>query len=120
MFEKALAMFLTRRFSLLAIGFICLFVPGRALAQSTTFAGNAQHTSVYAAPAQSLNQFKLQATIDFNPGALVHYGAPLVTAGNTLIVPVKTAGDAFQVRAFNGPTGVAKYTLTTDYILPAH
>ncbi|HMG72356.1 MAG TPA: Ig-like domain repeat protein [Pyrinomonadaceae bacterium] len=115
-------MFLTRRFSLLAISFLCFFAltSGRALAQATTFGGNAQHTSMYAAPAQSLNQFKLQATIDFNPGALVHYGAPLVTAGNTLIVPVKTAGDAFQVRAFNGPTGAAKYTLTTDYILPAH
>lgn len=115
-------MFLTRRFSLFTIGLCCFFAfaSGRASAQSTTFGGNAQHTSMYAAPAQSLNQFKLQATIDFNPGALVHYGAPLVTAGNTLVVPVKTAGDSFQVRAFNGPTGAAKYTLTTDYILPAH
>jgi hypothetical protein len=104
------------------VGLLCLFVlpTVRVLAQAPTFGGNAQHTSMYAAPAQSLNQFKLQATIDFNPGALVHYGAPLVTAGNTLVVPVKTAGDGFQVRAFNGPTGAPKYTLTTDYILPAH
>jgi hypothetical protein len=103
-------------------GLLCFFVlPSvQVRAQSTTFGGNAQHTSMYGAPAQSLNRFKLQATIDFNLGALVHYGAPLVTAGNTLIVPVKTSGDSFQVRAFNGPTGAAKYTLTTDYILPAH
>lgn len=88
-------------------------------AQSTTFGGNAQHTSVYTPAAQNLNQIKWQTTIDFNPGALVHYGAPLVTAGNTVLVPVKTASDGFQVKAFSG-TGAAKYTLNTDYILSAH
>jgi hypothetical protein len=92
-------MFLTRRFSLLVISFLCLFAftSGRALAQAPTFGGNAQHTSVYEPAAQSLNQFKWQATIDFNPGALVHYGAPLVTAGNTLITSVKTAGDTLRL-----------------------
>ena len=114
-------MFLIKRFALLPLGLCCLLVfSTHALAQVPTFGGNAQHTSVYAAPAQTLNQIKWQATIDFNPGALVHYGSPLVTAGNTVIVPVKTAGNGFQVRAFNGATGVLKYTLATDYILPAH
>lgn len=114
--------FLIRRLSLFAIGLGCFFAfaSGHAFAQVPTFGGNAQHTSVYAPAAQSLNQIKWQATIDFNPGTLVHYGAPLVTAGNTLLAPVKTAGDGFQVKAFNGATGAVKYTLTTDYILPAH
>src|SRR5882672_5092279 len=104
------------------VGLLCLFVLPAVIvrAQAPTFGGNAQHTSVYAPAAQNLNQIKWQATIDFNPGALVHYGAPLVTAGNSLLTPVKTAGDGFQVKAFDGPTGAAKYTLTTDYILPAH
>ncbi|MGH9872803.1 MAG: Ig-like domain repeat protein [Pyrinomonadaceae bacterium] len=93
-----------------------------ALAQSTTFAGNAQHTSSYAAPAQNLNTFKWIASIDLNnTGALIHYGAPLITAANTVLVPVKTgAAGGFQVSAFNGANGAAKYTLATDYILPAH
>jgi hypothetical protein len=94
----------------------------RALAQATTFAGNAQHTSVYNAPAQSLNTFKWITSIDLNnTGALIHYGAPLITAANTVLVPVKTgATNGFQVNAFNGATGAAKYTVPTDYILPAH
>jgi len=94
----------------------------RVLAQATTFAGNAQHTSSYAAPAQNLNVFKWIASIDLNnTGDLIHYGAPLITTANTVLVPVKTgAAGGFQVRAFNGANGAAKYTLATDYILPAH
>lgn len=94
----------------------------RAFAQANTFAGNAQHTSVYNAPAQSLNTFKWITSIDLNnTGALIHYGAPLITAANTVLVPVKTgATDGFKVNAFNGATGAPKYTVLTDYILPAH
>jgi hypothetical protein len=103
--------------------FCCLFAftSGRVLAQATTFAGNAQHTSSYAAPAQNLNTIKWSTNIDFNnTGALTHYGSPLVTAGNTVLVPVKTAGDGFRVDAFNGSTGAFKYLTGSDYILPAH
>jgi hypothetical protein len=91
-------------------------------AQATTFAGNAQHTSTYPAAAQNLNTFKWIAPVDLNnSGALIHYGAPLVTEANTVLVPVKTgAAGGFQVTAINGATGAAKYTLATDYILPAH
>ena len=112
------------RFGLFAAGGLCLFVLSscRAFAQASTFAGNAQHTSSYAAPAQNLNTFRWIASIDLNnTGALIHYGAPLVTTANTVLVPVKTgATDGFQVSAFAGANGASKYTLTTDYILPAH
>ena len=84
---------------------LCIFAAPHALAQATTFAGNAQHTSVYAAPAQNLNIFKWTTSIDLNnTGALIHYGAPLVTAANTVLVPVKTgsyrrlSGERFQRR----------------------
>ncbi|HEV7747581.1 MAG TPA: Ig-like domain repeat protein [Pyrinomonadaceae bacterium] len=108
----------------LALGCCCLlvFASGVLFAQATTFAGNAQHTSSYPAPAQNLNTFKWIASVDLNnTGGLIHYGAPLVTAANTVLVPVKTgATGGFQVSAFNGANGAAKYTLATDYILPAH
>ena len=65
----------------------------RALAQSLTFGGNAQHTSSYGSPAQNLNVLKWTTSIDFNiTGAFAHYGSPLVTASNTVLVPVKTGG----------------------------
>src|SRR4030095_10944365 len=116
-----------RRFvsGLLAAGLFCCcftFASGDVFAQATTFAGNAQHTSSYAAPAQNLNTFRWTASIDLNnTGALIHYGAPVITAANTVLVPVKTgATGSFQVSAFNGANGVAKYNLATDYILPDH
>src|SRR5262245_41612308 len=86
-----------------------------------SFGGNAQHTSVYQSAAQTLNQIRWTTTIDLNPGDLAHYGSPLVSAANTVFVPVKTATDGFRVDAFDGNTnGVLKYTLTTDYTLPSH
>src|ERR1051325_5615859 len=85
----------------------------------TMFAGNAQHTAIYQPVAQTLNTIRWTTTIDQNPGDLAHYGSPLVTAANTVIVPVKTATDGFRVDVFDG-NGAAKYNLTTDYVLPTH
>ncbi|MGI8916964.1 MAG: hypothetical protein ACR2H6_00070, partial [Pyrinomonadaceae bacterium] len=91
------------------------------VAQVPTFAGNAQHTSNYAAPAQALNKIKWSTSIDFNNTTPAHYGSPLITAGNTVLVPVKTAGDGFRVDAFDGNNnGALKYVIGTDYILPLH
>src|SRR5258707_13525588 len=60
--------------SSLSTGLACCivaFASVRVHAQSVTFAGNAQHTSIYAPPAQSLNTIKWSTTIDFNnTGAL--------------------------------------------------
>lgn len=86
-----------------------------------TFAGNAQHTAVYQAAAQNLSTTHWSTSIDLNnSGAFAHYGAPLVTAANTVVVPVKTANNGFQIETFDGATGSAKYTLSTDYVLPSH
>jgi Bacterial Ig-like domain (group 3) len=100
-----------------------------------TFGGNSQHTSLYAGPSQDLNQVIWKTPVDLNPqysgGDLeIHYGAPLVTAANTVLVPVKTgATDGFEIEAFNGTDGGAAgvggignpiYTLSTDYLLPPH
>lgn len=117
---------LRKRISVSFIGaglFCCvfLFTSDRALAQAVTFAGNAQHTSSYAAPAQNLNTIKWTANIDLNnTGAPTHYGSPLVTASNTVLVPIKIANNAFRVDAFSGLTGAIKYSTGSDYILPAH
>jgi hypothetical protein len=86
-----------------------------------TFAGNAQHTANFGPVAQDLNAIHWSTSIDLNnTGGFAHYGAPLITSANTVLVPVKTASDGFQINAFNGAGGTAKYTLTTDYILPSH
>jgi len=91
------------------------------------YAHDPQHTAVSANQAQNLHSIHWQTPVDLNPPGggqgdlLIHYGSPIVTAGNTIIVPVKTgATDGFQLQAFNGATGAPIYTLPTDYSLPAH
>ena len=91
------------------------------------YAHDPQHTALSANQAQSVHSIHWQTPVDLNPpgggqgGLLIHYGSPIVTAGNTVIVPVKTgATDGFQLQAFNGATGSPIYTLPTDYSLPAH
>ena len=67
------------RFAGLSVVVVCLLTltAKSALAQATTFAGNAQHTSSYAPLAQTLEIIKWTANIDLNnTGALIHYGAP--------------------------------------------
>src|SRR5215510_12886621 len=58
-------------------------------AQSSTFAGNAQHTAQYSVRAQHLNRVLWSASVDTRAGGSgnSHYGAPLITASNTIIVP---------------------------------
>jgi hypothetical protein len=97
------------------------FLPiGEAWAQSS-FAGNAQHTAEYAATAQNLNAIHWTTAIDLNnTGGFAHYGAPVITPANTIFVPVKTGPTSgFEINVFNGGTGAAIYTLSTDYISPS-
>jgi hypothetical protein len=106
---------------MLVLGMVAASVVWRAGAQSSTFAGNAQHTSIYSAPAQSLNQLHWSTSINLqNTGDFAHYGGPLITPANTVLVPVKKNTTGFQVTAFEGATGRLKHTYGTDYILPSY
>lgn len=88
----------------------------------STFGGNAQHTAVYNPAAQHLNAIHWSTPIDLNnTGAFAHYGAPLITPAETIVVPVKTgANGGFEINVFNAVNGAAMYSLTTDYTQPSH
>jgi len=61
------------------------------------FGGNAQHTAVYSPAAQHLNSIHWSASIDLNnTGAFAHYGAPLITPANTIVVPQKTGSTSIS------------------------
>src|SRR6266705_5745067 len=86
-----------------AFSAILLLNGERAGAQPATFAGTAQHTAQYFPSAQHLNRVRWSTPIDLNnTGAYAHYGAPLITSSNTVLVTVKTATNSFEVRAFEG------------------
>ena len=88
-------------------------------AQLDTFAGNAQHTAYYGVPAQHLNRILWSTSVDATGSAGgAHYGSPLVTVSNTVVVPIHINSTGFSVKAFEATTGRLKYTLTNDYVLP--
>jgi hypothetical protein len=87
-----------------------------------------QHDGLAPVPSQALNRILWHTSVDWKPqintntGELsIHYGSPLITRANTVIVPVKTgATDGFEVEALAGATGATNWTLPTDYRLPPH
>jgi hypothetical protein len=113
------------------LAFQC-FVPPLVRAQALNvpwsgYARDPQHTAVSATASQPLNRIHWSTPVDLNPpnggsGELfIHYGSPIVTAANTVLVPVKTGlADGFEIQAVNGATGAALYTLPSDYSLPSH
>ena len=93
------------------------------------FGGDVQHTALGRenVAAQTLRGFYWYSAIDLAPqlngtGALLtHYGSPVITRSNVVMVPVKTgANGGFRVDAKVGATGDAMWSLASDYVLPPH
>jgi hypothetical protein len=77
-------------------------------------------TGVSVFAAGNIDTIVWQTPVDLNPtGAPAHYGSPVITAHNTILVPVKTGTDGnFEVSAFNASTGAPLWSLPSDYTLP--
>jgi hypothetical protein len=108
-----------------------------ALALSATFAGRAhaqswsgygrdpQHSAASSAPTQIPRMVRWKTPVDDHPqlsgGAdlLIHYGSPLITRSNTVLVTVKTGNfDFFRIDAIQGGTGHLLWSMNTDYSVP--
>jgi hypothetical protein len=86
---------------------------------------DAQHTAVSAIASQDLGRIAWSTPVDLAPqytpgGALLtHYGSPVVTTNNTIVIPVKTtATGSYRVEGRNGATGALLWQATTDYVMP--
>lgn len=91
------------------------------------FGGNAQHEALSTVATQSFSKIVWQTPVDLAPKystqgyLLVHYGSPVITAKNTVIVPVKTASDpVYRFEARNGTDGKLMWSENTDYIMPPY
>ncbi len=88
------------------------------------FAGNAQHSGVAPATPQPLKRIRWQAKVDLAPDLigdqlLIHYGSPMITRDNTVVVPTRvSAADGFQMVAYAGSNGRQKWSFPTDYTAP--
>lgn len=86
---------------------------------------DAQHTAASAIATQDLGRIAWTTPVDLAPqytqsGALLtHYGSPVVTANNTVVIPVKTgAAGGYRVEGRNGESGALIWSANTDYVTP--
>jgi hypothetical protein len=101
-----------------------LTLPSNSYAQNgawLTHSHDEQHTALSTVQSQPLTAIHWHVKVDLHPSTgeiLVHYGSPLVTAANTVIVPVKTAANSFHVEAHIGATGKRLWIQSTAYQAP--
>lgn len=90
-----------------------------ARAQWNGYAGDPQHTALSPVAAQPLTAIRWSTPVDeTNPSQpiYIHYGSPIVTAANTVLVPVRAAGGAYCVDAHSATTGAVLWETMTDYV----
>jgi hypothetical protein len=86
-----------------------------------THAHDDHHTGLSHVQSQPLEAIHWSTPVDLHPPEgeiLIHYGSPLITAANTVIVPVKTGTNKFRVDAHNSVTGDLLWTLPTNWHAP--
>ena len=91
------------------------------------FARDAQHSAQGAVATQTLARTRWQTEVDVAPqynldGSLpIHYGSPVISSHNTVLVPVKTgSAGGYRVEARVGASGALIWSADSDYILPPH
>ena len=89
-----------------------------------TFGRDAQHSSIGAIATQDLNRILWTRPVDEAPqytgGSLyIHYGSPVITSHNTVLMGVKTGpSDGFRIEARSGANGALVWSALSDYVLP--
>ena len=90
------------------------------------FALNAQHTAQSQVKSQPLDRIHWRTPVDLAPQysgdeLLAHYGAPVITHNDTVIIGVKTgASGGFRIEAHGPVGGALRWKTPTDYIVPPH
>ena len=86
-----------------------------------THSHDEQHTALSTVQSQPLDTIHWHVPVDLHPPdgeIFIHYGSPLVTQANTVVVPVKTGANSFRVEGINGATGARLWTQSTGWQAP--
>ena len=113
--------------TLLVLSLVVVVVSGQsvALAQAWTgYAGGPQHDATSKVASQFPQAIIWSTPVDLQSTAPfgylnIHYGSPVITSANTVVVPVKTgANGGFRMEAHSGSNGALLWQLDSDYQLP--
>jgi len=111
---------------------LCLAAPASGKDQPAWrgHANDPQHTARAPAVGQSLTRIHWSLSVDHAPplaphqppgggSLLIHYASPMITAANTVLVPVKTTTNGnFEIDAVSGTNGKSIWKMKTNYVLP--
>lgn len=90
------------------------------------YGGDEQHNAQVPVAAQALQNFHWKTPVDLHPQyeggeLLIHYASIMITASNTVIVPVKTGlTGGFRVEAHDGTSGALIWKKDSGWLLPPH
>ncbi|MFO0911191.1 MAG: hypothetical protein U0794_23110 [Isosphaeraceae bacterium] len=115
-----------KRLALLLLGMLALVEVGPVRAQGWNgFGSDPQHTGLARTSGQIPRKIRWSTPVDLAPqysgngDLLTHFGSPLITKANTVLVPVKGAAyGGFRVEARSGVNGKLIWTFNSDYALP--
>jgi len=106
---------------------VCLCLTAPVLADPPAwrgYGGNAQHTAPAPAKAQRLKNIHWQIPVDLTAQGdvfLIHFASPMVTASNTVLVPVKTGtSGGFRMEAHKAKNGRLVWQQDSDFVLAPH
>ena len=87
-----------------------------------SFARDPQHSGVGAIATQDLNRIVWHKFIDLVPpyvgdNLFIHYGSPVITDQNTVVLPVRTsASGSFAIEARSGGNGALIWSQASDFV----
>lgn len=88
------------------------------------YAGGPQHQALSKFPSQFPQSIIWSTTVDLDSTAdfgylNIHYGSPVITDANTVVVPVKTGeSGGFRMEGHRGKDGTLIWQLDSDYTYP--
>ncbi len=104
---------------LLVFATVTMLAGGAAQAQWNGYAGDPQHTALSSVQSQPLNGVRWSTPVDesaVTEPIYIHYGSPIVTAANTVLVPVRASGGGYCLDAHRASDGALLWETMTDYV----